>query len=213
LTGDDDPSSDASPRGGPAPDPPGTTEWLLIRVRGGDRAAREELVARFLPALRRWAHRRLPRPARDLRLTDDLVHDSFLRALEHVDTFESRYRGAFFAYLTRILRNQVVDEIRRAGRRPVREEVPEDLPANIPTPLQDAIGRETLAVYEAALNRLPPKPRETIVLRIDLGLKYEEIARALGYPSVSAARMAVKRALLRLAEEMSRNGKKPEPET
>ena len=129
-----------------------------------------------------------------------------------MDTFESRHRGAFFAYLTRILRNQVVDEIRRAGRRPVREEVPEDLPADTPTPLQDAIGKETLAMYEAALDRLPPKPRETIVLRIDLGLTYEEIASAMGYPSVSAARMAVRRALLRLAEEMSRNGKRPESE-
>ena len=36
-----------------------------------------------------------------------------------------------------------------------------------------------------------------------MGLPYTEVAAALGKPSVAAAHMAVSRALVRLAEEMS----------
>lgn len=58
--------------------------------------------------------------------------------------------------------------------------------------------------YEAALARLEPEEREAIVGRIELGCPYAELAEALGKPSADAARMTVSRALLRLAEEMSR---------
>ena len=42
------------------------TLTLLQRLRAGDAAARERLVARYLPRLTRWAHGRLPTGARDL---------------------------------------------------------------------------------------------------------------------------------------------------
>ena len=58
--------------------------------------------------------------------------------------------------------------------------------------------------YEGALGRLSEPEREAIVARIEMGHGYEEIARALGKPSPDAARMAVSRALVRLAEEMGR---------
>ena len=38
--------------------------------------------------------------------------------------------------------------------------------------------------------------------RLELGLTYEEMAEALGKPSWNAARMAVARALIRLASEL-----------
>jgi hypothetical protein len=47
----------------------------------GTAAARERLFARYLPVLKRWAHHRLPRAARALRDTDDLVQDTLLNAL------------------------------------------------------------------------------------------------------------------------------------
>jgi hypothetical protein len=41
------------------------TLTLLQRLRAGDAAARERLVARYLPRLTRWAHGRLPTPQRE----------------------------------------------------------------------------------------------------------------------------------------------------
>jgi RNA polymerase sigma-70 factor, ECF subfamily len=49
-----------------------STLSLLTRVRGGDEAALNDLFARYLPLMRRWAAGRLPRWARD-RFTGDTL--------------------------------------------------------------------------------------------------------------------------------------------
>jgi len=71
-----------------------------------------------------------------------------------------------------------------------------------PSPLATLIGRESLARYEAALARLSESDRELVVARIEMDCTYDEIAELQSKPSADAARMAVKRALLRLAEDM-----------
>jgi len=58
--------------------------------------------------------------------------------------------------------------------------------------------------YERAFACLEEQEREAIVARLELGLTYGEIAQSLGKPSPDAARMAVGRALVRLAREMGR---------
>ena len=81
-----------------------------------------------------------------------------------------------------------------------------DLDDNYPdraaSPLEAAIGSETVERYEAALRRLSSEQREAIVARVEMDCSYQEVAQALGKPSPDAARMAVSRALLRLAQEM-----------
>jgi len=42
------------------------------------------------------------------------------------------------------------------------------------------------------------------VLRIEMGLGYDQVAEAVGKPSPNAARVAVMRALVRLGEEIAR---------
>jgi len=49
---------------------------------------------------------------------------------------------------------------------------------------------------------LRPEEREAIVARIELGYTHEELAGMLGKPSANAARMAVERAIVRLARCM-----------
>jgi len=56
--------------------------------------------------------------------------------------------------------------------------------------------------YEAALNRLREPDRELIVGRVELGLEYAELATLMNKPSLTATRVAVSRALIRLAAEM-----------
>jgi RNA polymerase sigma-70 factor (ECF subfamily) len=74
------------------------------------------------------------------------------------------------------------------------------------SPLEEAIGRETVESYERALTRLKPEEREAIIARVEMGYSYEELAEALGKPTPDAARKAAQRALVRLAEEMRRGG-------
>jgi RNA polymerase sigma-70 factor, ECF subfamily len=197
------------------PPPPRTdlesTATLLRLVRLGDGPARERLVARYLPVLKRLAHGRLPSRARDLLDTDDLVQVTLLRALDHVETVEVNHEGAFLAYMRRILINQIRDEIRRTSRRPGRANLEEDLPALGRSPLDDAIGRETVERYEAALEQLSDVQREAVFLRLELGFSYRQIAEALGRDSPNAVRMMVTRSLVQMGECMGGGKKVDEP--
>jgi RNA polymerase sigma factor (sigma-70 family) len=177
---------------------------LVERAKAGDPEALDALFARFLPALRRWASGRLPRWTRDLMDTDDLVQETVIRAVKRIGSFEVRHDGALQAYLRQAVLNRIRDEVRRSGRSPVGVEMDEEQRDGGASPLDLAIGNEAVERYEAALARLKQEEREAIVARIEMECSYQEIAKALDKPSADAARMAVSRALLRLAEEMNR---------
>ena len=176
---------------------------LVRRARTGDTSAENELCVRYLPRLQRWAHGRLPAWARGALDTHDLVQDTFIQVLKRIGDFEPRHEGAFHGYLRQALINRVRDEIRRVTRHAPPEPLNPAKAGSDPSPLEEAIGRETLERYESALQRLRPTDREAIMLRIELNYPYADIATALGKPSIAAAQMAVSRALVRLAEEMA----------
>src|SRR4029453_3471686 len=176
---------------------------LLARARAGDVQALEALVARHLPRLRRWASGRIPRWARDAGDTEDLVHDTLVDSLRHLDGFEHRREGALQAYLRQAVLNRVRSQFRRAARRPVVLSIADDQLHDGPSPLEQAIGREMTDRYEAGLASLGAETREMIIARVEMGYTNDELAAIFTKPSRDAARMAVARALARLAEVMS----------
>jgi RNA polymerase sigma factor (sigma-70 family) len=178
-----------------------STFELLALVREGDRSALERLFTRCLPPLRRWARGRLPSAARGALDTQDLVQDTILNSLRQLDHFESRHEGALQAYLRQAVLNRIRDEARRFSRRPAAAELTESQPAESASPLDIAIGRQGVARYEAALQRLRPADREAIIGRLELQYDYRELATILGKPNANAARVAVTRALARLMEQ------------
>jgi len=175
---------------------------LLIKAQSGDGEALNGLLARYLPRLKRWASGRLPSGMRTMLDTNDLVQDAVINALRNLDTLEIRNEGTLQAYLRRAVNNRIIDLYRRAGRRPARQEMPEDAASPAASPLEAAIGAEAVESYERALATLSAADQEAIVLRVELGLDFEEIASQLGKPSTDAARMAVSRAIARLADAM-----------
>jgi RNA polymerase sigma-70 factor (ECF subfamily) len=177
---------------------------LLARARAGDRDALERLFARHIPLLKRWASGRLPRWARDIADTSDLIQESVFETFKRIESFEPRGEGALQAYLRQAVVNRLRNQLRRVGSRPGRADLDPALPDDATSPLEAAISRETLDRYEAALERLRPDERDAIVCRIEFGMTYAEIATALDRPSSDAARMAVVRALERLTAEMAR---------
>lgn len=183
------------------PNPLESTLELLALVRDGDRDALERLFSRCLPPLRRWARGRLPAAARGALDTQDLVQDTILNSLRRLDQFESRHQGALQAYLRQAVLNRIRDEARRFSRRPAAAELTESQPSDSASPLDIAIGRQGVARYEAALQRLRPIDREAIIGRLELQYDYQELATVLGKPNANAARVAVTRALARLMEQ------------
>jgi RNA polymerase sigma factor (sigma-70 family) len=181
---------------------------LLLKAQAGDNDALNDLLARYLPRLQRWASGRLPWGLRTMLETGDLVQDAIINALPHVNKLEIRTERALFFYLQRAVKNRIIDLHKRSRRRPAREELPPDLPAAVVSPQDAAIEVEALESYERALASLKNEERQAIMLRVDLGLDYEEVATHLGKPSADAARMAVTRAIVRLADKMGRRRKR-----
>jgi RNA polymerase sigma factor (sigma-70 family) len=184
-----------------------STALLLERARAGDQVAVNRLFARHVRPLQRWASGRLPRWARDVTDTDDLVQETLLQTFKRIGQFEARGVGALHAYLRQAILNRIREELRRKGRRPDATglsglEVESHL-----SPLELAIGTEAMERYEGALARLRPEEQEAITGRVELGYTYEELAQALGKPTADAARKAAQRALVRLAQEMERGNR------
>lgn len=192
-----DPKTGASGAGDP---PQHATAVLLERARRGDSSAGELLFARCMPALRRWAHHRLPARLRGLGDTDDLVQETLLRAFRNLDTFEHRGEGAFLAYLRSILLNAVRDGMRRAEHRQRTLALTDAMVDTGPSVVEQAIGADQLERFERAVARLPEAQQQAVILRVEFGYSYAQIAEALGRPSVDSTRMLVSRALARVAD-------------
>jgi RNA polymerase sigma-70 factor (ECF subfamily) len=136
--------------------------------------------------------------------TADVVQDAVLNTLRQLSTFVPEREGSLQAYLRRAVMNRIRDELRRVARRPTDELFDKHLGASDdPSPLDQAIGRQSVERYERALARLAPIEREAIIARLELGYSYEQVAEAVGRPSPDAARVALRRALVHLAKEMA----------
>ncbi|MEM1080367.1 MAG: sigma-70 family RNA polymerase sigma factor [Pseudomonadota bacterium] len=181
-----------------------TTAALLQRVANDDDAAREQLFRQFLPVITRWAHGRLPQYARDLSDTQDLVQLALIRSLEQIDQFDALREGAFLAYLRKIMLNNIRMEIRRVTRRNRHglNDAEHELTDPEASVLSKVIGQDVLEQYEDALLTLSAKAREAVMLRVEFGYTFEEIALATDTPSANSARMLVSRSLVQLAEAM-----------
>ncbi|WP_395375899.1 RNA polymerase sigma factor [Marinicella sp. W31] len=180
-----------------------STATLLFKIKAGDEQARERLFKTYLPIITDWAHGRLPKYARDLSETADMVQKSLLAALQKVDDFEALREGAFLAYLRQVLLNNIRMEIRRVSRknRHGYNQNDAELIDEGASVIEHIIGDEALQAYEKGLMSLKDKAREAVILRVEFGYSFAEISEAVEMKSANAARMLVSRSIV----EMSRN--------
>lgn len=181
-----------------------STTTLLLKIQSGDQQAKERLFHTFLPKITKWAHGRLPQYARDLSETSDIVQKSLLKALQHIDDFHALREGAFLAYLRQIILNHVRMEIRRVTRRQKHGNLETDveLVDMEASMMQQMIGDEAIQKYEKGLMALKQKAREAVILRIEFGYTFSEIAIATAMNSANSARMLVSRSLANMARYM-----------
>ncbi len=180
-----------------------STAALIRSARLGDDSARHTLLKRFLPLLLRWAHGRLPLTLRDVNDTQDFVQIALIKALNQLGTFRSDRPGSFLIYLRRILLNQVRDELRRRRARPRTVELDAGVEeiADVETQLERAIGEEKINAYHNAVGKLAKRQQELVIMRLEFGLSYPEIAAEVG-GTPDAVRVMVTRAVAKLALEL-----------
>ena len=179
-----------------------TTE-LVLEAQRGSRTAREELLVRSLPSLRKWARQRLPPSSRGHMDTCDLAQEVALLTVAHLGRFIPEHAGSMAGFLRRVATNRVYDEFRRTVRRPECVELDERIPSGQPGPLDLAVREEERRRYGLALRKLRSKDRRLVVARTRGNCSLATIARRFGLPSVAAAGMAVRRAERRLKQQLA----------
>lgn len=198
------------PRSPAAPFLHENTRSLVARALANDREAVDTLFRRYRDRLRA-ALRKLVGPKYRLVLADseDATQDAILSALRRLSTFEYRGDGSFLAWLLKgaefeILRRvRAMDTQKRSG---LQQEVELDstmvrvLPGDDKTPPQILDEQEMAERVRAALQRLPDREREVIMLRRYLELDNDEICNELGLPTAGAVRALLSRAQARLSE-------------
>ena len=133
--------------------------------------------------------------------TGDIVQTVASKAIRQLAGLDIDRSVALGYYLRQAVANEIASQWRRADRTPLETSLGDSLPAADTSPLDRLIGLERLQRYEAALARLDIGERDAIVGRFEFAYDYDELAQYLGKPSAGAARVAVHRAVKRLAEQ------------
>ena len=124
------------------------------------------------------AYRAAYRVLRNSQDADDVAHDSMLKALVGLPTYDSRW--AFRSWLSTIARNGAIDLIRKR-KRISWGELPDSADRR---PLQDelSVRRQNQELVRDAVGELPEIYREVIDLHHFKEMKYREIAHTLDVP-------------------------------
>ncbi|MEE9168412.1 MAG: RNA polymerase sigma factor [bacterium] len=125
-------------------------------------------------------------------ISEDLVQEVFLRILKHRKTY--RGESKFTSWMYQIARNARVDYYRKRKLEVSTDEEEMEPVSQDPMPTDDLETGQETALLRTALNRLPFKKREVLVLSRFHDMKYEEIAKVLNCP-VSTVKVLVHRAI------------------
>lgn len=165
-------------------------EQLMRAYRGGDVRAFETLYTRHRARLFRFFLRSLPSRT----TAEELYQEVWMRVIQARSTYKASAR--FTTWLYTIAHNRMVDHWRRAGLMLVSLDS-EDVPAADPGPQRHMEGRQAVARFAAALERLPPAQREAFLLHEEGGLSIAEIAAATG-TNEEAAKSRLRYAMAKL---------------
>ncbi|HWJ03853.1 MAG TPA: sigma-70 family RNA polymerase sigma factor [Verrucomicrobiae bacterium] len=176
-------------------------EELAVRATGGDKEAFAEIVRRYEKPIFALAYRMLGN-REDAR---DIAQEAFLKAYRALATFKENSR--FSPWLYSIANNLCIDFLRRKGRNNLSldEPMPEGGERQVAGGVDPAIDlerKETQVQVRKALEHLPDKFKNILVLRHMQELSYEEIAEALGI-SVSLVKTHLFRAREALRKQIS----------
>jgi RNA polymerase sigma-70 factor (ECF subfamily) len=166
---------------------------LVRRAQNGEGAAFKALFERHVVATRRFLRDLL----RQGDLADDATQETFARA--HAQLGKLGDHDRFKPWVLGIARN-VAFEARRVRQHDVLEDEDENLPAAVipsPDPERVLLDAELERHFTQALGHLSDHRRAALLMRIDHGLAYEDIAAATGW-SIPTVKNEIHRARLKL---------------
>lgn len=149
---------------------------LVLLAQAGNKEAFDELVRRYGKRVYHSAYSFL----RNVDDASDIVQEVFLRAYRSLGTFDPR--RALFPWLYRITRNLCINRVRKSSNREAT--IPDEnmLKADSEDPLSLVVREEQQRDLAAAVERLPEKHRQIIVLKHFQDCSYAEMAEILDVP-------------------------------
>lgn len=178
---------------------------LVRRLRAGEEAGYEALLARFQQPVYNLAFRLLSNPGD----ASDVVQEVFLKVFRNVGHF--RLQSSLKTWIYRITVNEAHNQRRwffrhRSREVGLEEETDEGCSRTVAdtgrSPFDCAFDREKHVLIEDALGRINPLFREVVVLRDIEDLSYEEIAEVLQI-SLGTVKSRIMRGREALREELT----------
>jgi RNA polymerase sigma-70 factor (ECF subfamily) len=184
---------------------------LVDRMRAGEEKAFEMFAECYIPALYRFAQRRLDN---DRELTQEVVQTTVCRVIEKLDSFRSE--AALLTWLCACCKNEIAAHYRRLKRRPREVELDEgiaetnpagSLSADSPGFEERFMGMETAERVHATLDRLPPSYARAMEWRYLEDIEVTEIARRLesSYKAAESLLSRARRAFRETYESLTEN--------
>jgi RNA polymerase sigma-70 factor (ECF subfamily) len=146
---------------------------LVAEAQDGDTESFGKIYDGFFLPVYRYTIFRFPQE-----LAEDLVADIFVKAWEKLHTYKAHKGVPFSAWLFRIARHTVIDAYRRTRG---FEEIPDDL-ADVDTwndPKHRADHAIILKTVRKAMNELPRRYRDILLLSYVSDLSHQEVARSM----------------------------------
>lgn len=175
-------------------------EDLVRQVQGGDAEAFALVYRRHNRRIARFL-RTVGVPEADV---EDMLGETFCRALDKIDQFNPDRGKRYLSYLYSIARNLAVDRVRYRPRILSLEDLQEgwDSPdGGAEDPVVEEICRlEQVATIRRAMERLSTADREILVLAYDRELSSREIMEVTGKPSITSVTTHVYKAMKKLRE-------------
>lgn len=182
-----------------------TTSRLVRSGEAGDAAVFRDLYRHVAPSLFVWASIRLPKELHHRFDADDLVQETWCRALDGMSSFDPG-RGSFRAWVFGIATKALAHELRRFHRRGVeRLEAPESLPEDVSTVTARVARMEEVHRLLHRVERLDPLSRNILLFRGLEGIPYRELSQRVGL-SVEACEIRWRRLRKQLRHELLPEG-------
>ncbi|SDL71526.1 RNA polymerase sigma factor [Siphonobacter aquaeclarae] len=180
------------------------SELVSLYIRGNERAF-EHLVNRYKSKV----YTTIYLIVKDQYVAEDLTQDTFIKAVETLQSGKYNEEGKFLPWIIRIAHNLAIDYFRREKRYP--EVVFEDGSSVFNTlefaddSIESAtIRKETYEYLKELITRLPEPQREVLVMRHYEDMSFQEIADATGV-SINTALGRMRYALINLRKMMSKH--------
>lgn len=158
---------------------------LVKRAKEGDGKAYDELTLLYKEAVYSIIYRMV----HNQQEAEDLMQETFIKAYNSITSFNEEY--AFSTWLFKIATNNCIDFFRKRKLRTYSmdqsirykdDEIQVEYADDKPTIEKEIISSEKSKIIKIAIEQLPEKYRQAIVLRHQEERSYEEIAEIMNLP-------------------------------